>query len=164
MSNTEIKNPNTSENQSEHTAARAPRRRPAAKKSAPAAGADKAKNRAAKAQTKAAKADSKPAKAPKKSAAKAAPKKTAAPKKAAAPAAKTEAVKTAPAKSAANNTAKNTRRIAAGSMPKSAQKNARHISRPQGGKRRIVAPAVQADKPFISQTLQLVGKKPPSLR
>ena len=32
------------------------------------------------------------------------------------------------------------------------------------GKRRIVAPTAQEDKPFISQTLQLVGKKPPSMR
>ena len=33
------------------------------------------------------------------------------------------------------------------------------------GRRRIVSPVVQTeDKPFISQTLQLVGKKPPSMR
>lgn len=36
--------------------------------------------------------------------------------------------------------------------------------RPQNGKRRILAPTVQAEKPFISQTLQLVGKKPVTLR
>lgn len=37
--------------------------------------------------------------------------------------------------------------------------------RPQTGRRRVAPPAaVQADKPFISQTLQLVGKKPPTMR
>ena len=37
-------------------------------------------------------------------------------------------------------------------------------SRAQNGKRRITAPAAQADKPIISATLQLVGKKPPTMR
>ena len=32
------------------------------------------------------------------------------------------------------------------------------------GKRRITAPAMPADKPIISATLQLVGKKPPTMR
>ena len=32
------------------------------------------------------------------------------------------------------------------------------------GRRRIVAPAAHADKPFVSQTLQLVGKKPAAMR
>ena len=37
--------------------------------------------------------------------------------------------------------------------------------RPQmGGKRRITAPVQHADKPFVSQTLQLVGKKPAAMR
>ena len=37
--------------------------------------------------------------------------------------------------------------------------------RPQTGRRRVTPPAaVQVDKPFISQTLQLVGKKPPTMR
>ncbi len=45
---------------------------------------------------------------------------------------------------------------------KPAAKTANH--RPQGGKRRITAPAAQADKPIISATLQLVGKKPPTMR
>ncbi len=35
---------------------------------------------------------------------------------------------------------------------------------PQTGRRRVVAPVVQADKPCISQSLQLVGKKPPTMR
>ena len=35
---------------------------------------------------------------------------------------------------------------------------------PRMGRRRVVAPAMQEEKPFISQTLQLVGKKPPTMR
>ena len=48
----------------------------------------------------------------------------------------------------------------------SAQQNARKNAQPQRrqGKRRIVAPVQHADKPFVSQTLQLVGKKPANLR
>ena len=39
------------------------------------------------------------------------------------------------------------------------------VRRPNPARRRSAAPEVmQADKPFISQTLQLVGKKPPSMR
>lgn len=51
-------------------------------------------------------------------------------------------------------------RTAAGAQ--GAKKQAVH---PQTGRRRVTPPAsVQADKPFISQTLQLVGKKPPTMR
>ncbi len=35
---------------------------------------------------------------------------------------------------------------------------------PQTGRRRVVAPAQQAEKPTISQMLQWVGKKPPTMR
>jgi len=45
-----------------------------------------------------------------------------------------------------------------------AGKTQKSVRRPQGGKRRIVAPVQQADKPFVSATLQLVGKKPATLR
>jgi len=46
-----------------------------------------------------------------------------------------------------------------------AKKQQRSVKRPQGGKRRVTAPAIQqADKPFVSATLQLVGKKPATLR
>ena len=34
----------------------------------------------------------------------------------------------------------------------------------QGGRRRIVSPIMQEEKPCISQTLQWVGKKPPTMR
>ena len=51
--------------------------------------------------------------------------------------------------------------------PETAQRgrrqNAPGARRPQG-RRRIVAPAAHADKPFVSQTLQLVGKKPAAMR
>ncbi len=36
--------------------------------------------------------------------------------------------------------------------------------KPHDGKRRISAPVIQADKPIISATMQLVGKKPPTMR
>ena len=36
--------------------------------------------------------------------------------------------------------------------------------RPRQGRRHIVAPVVQEEKPCISQTLQLTGKRPPSMR
>ena len=45
-----------------------------------------------------------------------------------------------------------------------AKKPHKSVKRPQGGKRRIAAPTQQADKPFVSATLQLVGKKPATLR
>jgi len=48
---------------------------------------------------------------------------------------------------------------------KPAEKKApKSVKRPQGAKRRAALPAEQADKPFVSQTLQLVGKKPATLR
>ena len=46
--------------------------------------------------------------------------------------------------------------------PQPRKKPAAH---PQTGRRRVTPPAsAQADKPFISQSLQLVGKKPPTMR
>ncbi|MGN0773045.1 MAG: RNase J family beta-CASP ribonuclease [Candidatus Ventricola sp.] len=46
--------------------------------------------------------------------------------------------------------------------PLAGKKPAAH---PQTGRRRVAPPAgAQADKPFISQSLQLVGKKPPTMR
>jgi len=42
---------------------------------------------------------------------------------------------------------------------------AKSVRRPNPGKHRQAAPqAMQADKPFVSATLQLVGKKPPTMR
>lgn len=55
----------------------------------------------------------------------------------------------------------------AAQAPKSAAPGAQSAKRahPQTGRRRVTPPAgAQADKPFISQTLQLVGKKPPTMR
>jgi len=46
----------------------------------------------------------------------------------------------------------------------SGKPQSKNAAAPRQGKRRIVAPGTQAEKPFISQTLQLVGKKPPSMR
>ena len=37
-------------------------------------------------------------------------------------------------------------------------------SGPRRGRRRVTGPALQEEKPFISQTLQLTGKRPPSMR
>ena len=37
-------------------------------------------------------------------------------------------------------------------------------TRPRQGRRRVIAPIIQEEKPCISQTLQLVGKKPPTMR
>ena len=53
-----------------------------------------------------------------------------------------------------------------GQQEKKAKKPAAKAAnaRMQNGKRRITAPAAQADKPIISATLQLVGKKPPTMR
>ena len=115
---------------------RAPAKKPAAKK------ADMKKTPAAKAEavtSVAEAAQEKPAK-----------KQTRAPRKA--------AKKQAPAK-AAEPAAKAPKK----SVPARKQ-NARGAHKAQGGKRRISAPAVQADKPIISATLQLVGKKPPTMR
>ncbi len=78
---------------------------------------------------------------------KAAEHKPRAPRKAAPNAAKKLAAKSAPAKNSPVRTAP-----------------AKGKLRQQAGKRRITAPAVQADKPIISATLQLVGKKPPTMR
>ena len=81
-------------------------------------------------------------------------------KKAAAPAKAPKAVaaQAAPAKAAPAKAAP------AKAAPQG-RKPQRPIQRPQaGGKRRIVAPVQQADKPFVSQTLQLVGKKPAAMR
>ena len=44
------------------------------------------------------------------------------------------------------------------------QKKAAPANRPQTGRRRVVKPVQQAEKPTISQMLQLVGKKPPTMR
>ncbi len=114
--------------------------RPAAKKTAAKPARSTAKpnaNAAAKKQTKA-------APAAKKHAAKPAAPKTAAPQ--------TPAPKTPAPKAAAPQTP----------APKSQKKNVQPQRRQ--GKRRIVAPVQHADKPFVSATLQLVGKKPASLR
>ena len=119
--------------------------KPAAKKPAAKTARSTAKpneNAAAKKQTKA-------VPAAKKHAAKPAAPKTAAPQT---PAPKTAAPKTAAPKAAAQQTP----------APKSQKKNVQPQRRQ--GKRRIVAPVQHADKPFVSATLQLVGKKPATLR
>ena len=131
----------------ENPAVKAPRKPRAAKpKAAPAVKAQSEKPEAKAAPAKTAKKA--PARKPR-TVKPAAPAQNEAPVKTTAPA------QTAPAKSSARKAAK----------PVSQAKivPAKQNSKPQG-KRRIVAPTVQAEKPFISQTLQLVGKKPPSMR
>ena len=116
----------------------------------------------------------KPAKAKTPKAVKSAPEKKAAPAKSAKPA---KAAQNAPAKKAAVKpaAAQNAKTVQAAPVKPAPAKSAkaapqgrkpqRQIQRPQaGGKRRIVAPVQHADKPFVSQTLQLVGKKPAAMR
>ena len=155
--NREVKTPNTKKNP--------PRRRFPAKKK-PAAP-----------QQETAQAAEQKAAAPEKKAApkrKAAPKKAPAEQKAAAPkkaAAKPAAAKKTPAAKAPAAPAK--KQAAKPAEPHSAGKAAEQRAAVKPAKkqenrparRRVIAPAVQAEeKPFISQTLQLVGKKPPSMR
>ena len=121
-------------------------RRPAAKKAAPAKTQKSAAQSAATENRKGAKPAVKA-----KPAAKA---KTAAKTKQAAPKAKTAVRQTAP-----------TDQKAAVSVPgKKRTQQTKSVRRPNPGKRAAVAQAVQADKPFVSATLQLVGKKPPTMR
>ena len=98
----------------------------------------------------------------------------AAPAKKTAPARKPRAA--APAKNAAPVKAETPVKAAKPAVKKAAQvqhaapvktaakQGGKHPAPQRQGKRRIVAPTTQAEKPFISQTLQLVGKKPPSMR
>ncbi|MGN0776827.1 MAG: hypothetical protein ACI4MM_09160, partial [Candidatus Ventricola sp.] len=68
----------------------------------------------------------------------------------------------APAKKAAQTAPAQQNPAARPARPQQVRKPAAH---PQTGRRRVTPPAsMQADKPFISQSLQLVGKKPPTLR
>ena len=105
--------------------------------------------------------------------------KKAAPKKAikSAPAAKTAEMETPAVKPAAKKTAPKARRTGAQkAAPRSSEsraavqtapQNSRQqpkVRRPQPQRRRISAPAAAQDKPTISQTLTLVGKKPSTLR
>lgn len=145
----------------------AARRRPAAKKSAPAAeSAARAEKAAAK---DAGKAEGRRARATQTA------KKAAQPteaQKAAQPAGAKKAARPqqprANAKKSAPAAEKNAQAAEARALPKagrqSAQPRQKSAQRPQVGRRRIVAPVQQADKPCISQTLQLVGKKPPTMR
>ena len=86
------------------------------------------------------------------------------------PAAKPAAKKAAPAAKAAKAAAPGEQKQPARSaQPKAApnkkSSQTKSVRRPNPAKRRSAAPEVmQADKPFISQTLQLVGKKPPTMR
>ena len=95
---------------------------------------------------------------------------------AAAPQAETPAkaaeAKAAPAKAAKQRTAKTARtaapqapaqQTAAKQAPAKAARAPR-AQRPQVGRRRVFPPVPQDEKPCISQTLQLVGKKPPTMR
>lgn len=50
------------------------------------------------------------------------------------------------------------------STPKTPKARAPRAQQGRQGKRRIVAPVQHADKPFVSATLQLVGKKPKAMR
>ncbi len=141
---------------------RAVRRRPAAKKSAPE-GAQQAAQKPARAP--------KPPKAPKTESKNAAKAENKAENKAEAAKAQPRRKAAKPAAPKAEKAAKSAR---APKTPKAAQKPAAPQApkaqqpkrqRASGGKRRVSAPAImQADKPFISQTLQLVGKKPPHMR
>jgi len=65
---------------------------------------------------------------------------------------------------AAAKNAKSTRQAAPARQTTPVQQAAPAKQAARTGRRRIVAPVSQAEKPFISQSLQLVGKKPPSLR
>ena len=70
-----------------------------------------------------------------------------------------------PTKAPTKKNAAKAQNAAPAKAKKAAPKNERaKASAAKGGKRRISAPAVQADKPIISATLQLVGKKPPTMR
>lgn len=78
-------------------------------------------------------------------------------------AAQSPAAQAAPAKSARMPRAPRARQ----SAPRTAQSGAQQpqgARRPQVGRRRVVPPIPQEEKPCISQTLQLVGKKPPTMR
>lgn len=63
-----------------------------------------------------------------------------------------------------SRTARMPRQSGQGKGAPAAQAARAEATRPQRGRRRVVAPAVQEEKPCISQTLQLVGKKPPTMR
>ena len=155
-------NEKTLNNNTKETKENTGRKRPAARRNAVKTAAPaKTQKSAAKP---AAKAKSKPA-AKANTAAKAKPAaKTAAPK--AKPAAK--AAKTAAPKQTAQRPAMPAEQKAAFSQPAKKQApNHKSVRRPNPGKRRAAAQAqiaAQADKPFVSATLQLVGKKPPSMR
>lgn len=55
-------------------------------------------------------------------------------------------------------------RSAGGQNPASAPRRKPAATRPRQGRRHIVSPAAQEEKPCISQTLQLTGRRPPSMR
>ena len=144
----------TAEQKAEAPKKAAPKKKSAAPKKAPAAKEIAAEQKAA--------APAKKQAAPKK----AAPKKEAAAK---APAAKKENSAKAPVAKKENAAKAPAAKKAAAPARKQAAKLAEQQTakkldnRP--ARRRVVAPAVQTEeKPFISQTLQLVGKKPPSMR
>ncbi|MBQ8617193.1 MAG: ribonuclease J, partial [Clostridia bacterium] len=152
----------TTKENTENTGRKRPAvRRNAAKKAAPAKTQKSAAKPAAKAKTNPAAKAAKTAAPKAKPAAKTA--KTAAPK--AKPAAKT--AKTAAPKQASAKQAMPAEQKAVFSQP--AKKQAPHhksVRRPNPGKCRAAVQAesaVQADKPFVSATLQLVGKKPKAM-
>ena len=91
----------------------------------------------------------------------AAPKSAPAKKKGAVPA----AAKQAMAQGLKNQAAQKLQETAKSAKAAPRAKSAANAQRTQGGRRRIVAPVVHAaDKPCVSQTLQLVGKKPAAMR
>lgn len=148
-------NEKTLNNNTKETAGNTGKKRPAARRNAVKNGAP----------AKAQKSAAKPAVTAKnKPAAKAAPK--------AMPAAKPAAPKAKPAAKVSKQTAPKPALPAEqkAAFPQPAKKQApnhKSVRRPNSGKRRVSASAqnaAQADKPFVSATLQLVGKKPPSMR
>ena len=151
MSENQNKNINQSETAGKTGVKRAPARRRTPVKNAEA-GTEKA--------AKAVKTEKTAAKKPRAPKAQGGKKQTAAAnsaEKAAAP----KAVKVrAPKKAAAPKNAK----TAAPKAQQSAAPAAKKPRRQEGGKRRITSPVQQADKPFVSATLQLVGKKPAAMR
>ena len=151
---------NKNQNQvNEHAGKKRPGvRRPAVKKAAPAK-TPKSAAQSGEKETKPAVKAKQPAKAkpPKKSAAA----KAVAPKAAA----KKAAPKAQAPKLAVNKEIAAPEQKAVQNVPAKKPAPQKSLRRPNPVKRRQSAPqAVQADKPFVSATLQLVGKKPPNMR
>ncbi len=161
------KTPDTNEDKNNAGRRAGVRRRPAVKKSETAESAVKSeKTKRPSAKPKAARAAAKPEQGAQSAAPRSPRRKPAAQAKKAAPAQRAAAApQTAAAQQA--SAAPQTAPVQQAAPAKKARPIAgrKPASHPQTGRRRVTPPAsVQADKPFISQSLQLVGKKPPTLR